>query len=171
MQNSVPDKANVLALPPLIYATAFVLGLLLHLAFPMHFLPSALVRWLGSFCMLIAGLIVVAALRALRRAQTTFDVAKPTTALVTEGPFRYSRNPMYVSLTLLYFGVTCLMNRNRSDQIRNHRKLINRQMVTVRLSNLLVKPRSTRAIKRLHCIETYTYIALQCLKFISPVKT
>ena len=110
MQNGVPDKANVLALPPLIYATAFVLGLLLHLAFPMHFLPSALVRWLGSFCMLIAGLIVVAALRALRRAQTTFDVAKPTTALVTEGPFRYSRNPMYVSLTLLYFGVTCLMN-------------------------------------------------------------
>ena len=110
MQNGVPDKANVIALPPLIYATAFVLGLLLHLAFPIHFLPSTLVRWLGSLFILIAGLIVVSALRALRRAQTTFDVSKPTTAIVTEGPFRYSRNPMYVSLTLLYLGVTCWMN-------------------------------------------------------------
>ena len=106
----MPDKANVIALPPLIYATAFVLGLLLHLAFPVHFLPSTLVRWLGPLFILISGLIVVSALRALRRAQTTFDVSKPTTAIVTEGPFRYSRNPMYVSLTLLYLGVTCWMN-------------------------------------------------------------
>ena len=90
MQNGVPDKANVIALPPLIYATAFVLGLLLHLAFPIHFLPSTLVRWLGPLFILISGLIVVSALRALRRAQTTFDVSKPTTAIVTEGPFRYS---------------------------------------------------------------------------------
>ncbi len=110
MQNGVPDKANVIALPPLIYATAFVLGLLLHLAFPIHFLPSTLVRWLGPLFILISGLIVVSALRALRQAQTTFDVSKPTTAIVTEGPFRYSRNPMYVSLTLLYLGVTCWMN-------------------------------------------------------------
>ena len=35
---------------------------------------------------------------------------KPTTALVTEGPFRYSRNPIYVALTLLYLGVASLVN-------------------------------------------------------------
>jgi protein-S-isoprenylcysteine O-methyltransferase Ste14 len=35
---------------------------------------------------------------------------KPTTALVTEGPFRYSRNPSYVALTLLYVGVALLIN-------------------------------------------------------------
>jgi protein-S-isoprenylcysteine O-methyltransferase Ste14 len=35
---------------------------------------------------------------------------KPTTALVTEGPFRYSRNPIYVALTLLYVGVALLIN-------------------------------------------------------------
>ncbi len=110
MQNGVPDKANVIALPPLIYATAFLVGLLLHLAFPTRFLPPTLARWLGSLFILISGLIVVSALRALRRAQTTFDVSKPTTAIVAEGPFRYSRNPMYVSLTLLYLGVTCWMN-------------------------------------------------------------
>jgi len=35
---------------------------------------------------------------------------KPTTALVTEGPFRYSRNPIYLALTLLYVGVALLIN-------------------------------------------------------------
>jgi protein-S-isoprenylcysteine O-methyltransferase Ste14 len=35
---------------------------------------------------------------------------KPTTALVTKGPFRYSRNPIYVALTLLYLGVALLIN-------------------------------------------------------------
>jgi protein-S-isoprenylcysteine O-methyltransferase Ste14 len=35
---------------------------------------------------------------------------KPTTALVTEGPCRYSRNPLYVALTLLYLGVAFLVN-------------------------------------------------------------
>jgi protein-S-isoprenylcysteine O-methyltransferase Ste14 len=35
---------------------------------------------------------------------------KPTTALVTAGPFRYSRNPIYVALTLLYLGVAFLVN-------------------------------------------------------------
>jgi protein-S-isoprenylcysteine O-methyltransferase Ste14 len=35
---------------------------------------------------------------------------KPTTVLVTEGPFRYSRNPIYLALTLLYLGVAFLVN-------------------------------------------------------------
>jgi protein-S-isoprenylcysteine O-methyltransferase Ste14 len=35
---------------------------------------------------------------------------KPTTAIVTKGPFRYSRNPLYVSLTLLYLGVALIIN-------------------------------------------------------------
>ena len=47
MQNGVPDKANVIALPPLIYAVAFVVGWLLHLVLPTHFLPLTLARWIG----------------------------------------------------------------------------------------------------------------------------
>jgi protein-S-isoprenylcysteine O-methyltransferase Ste14 len=50
------------------------------------------------------------AFRALSRAHTPVDPLKPTTALVTEGPFRYSRNPIYLALTLLYLGVALLIN-------------------------------------------------------------
>lgn len=110
MQNSVPDNANVIALPPFIYATAFLVGLLLHLAFPIHPLPTMLARWLGLLFIVISAVIAVSALWALRRKQTTFDVSKPTTAIVTDGPYHFSRNPLYVSLTLLYLGVACLIN-------------------------------------------------------------
>jgi protein-S-isoprenylcysteine O-methyltransferase Ste14 len=43
--------------------------------------------------------------KTMRDAGTSIDVREPVTALVTDGPFRYSRNPAYVSLTLLYVGV------------------------------------------------------------------
>jgi len=54
--------------------------------------------------------LAIATLRALSRAHTPVDPMKPTTALVTEGPFRYSRNPIYLALTLLYLGVAFLVN-------------------------------------------------------------
>ena len=49
-------------------------------------------------------------LRRFRRAGTTFDVRKSASALITEGPYRFSRNPSYVSLTLLYLGIGILLN-------------------------------------------------------------
>ncbi len=110
MEKEVPDNAGVIAPPPLIYGVAFLLGSLSHFMFPISFLPTNLARWLGVPLMLAAGLIVATAFRALGRAKTTFDVRKPTTTIVAEGPFRYSRNPMYLSLTLLYMGLAVLIN-------------------------------------------------------------
>jgi protein-S-isoprenylcysteine O-methyltransferase Ste14 len=65
---------------------------------------------IGVLFVLASFPIAITALRALRQAKTTFDTMKPTTAIVTSGPFRYSRNPLYVSLTLLYLGVSLLIN-------------------------------------------------------------
>lgn len=110
MQNGAPDKANVIALPPLIYAAAFGVGLLLHLAFPVHFLPEKLADGIGVVLVIVSFPIAIAALRTLTRAHTTFDTMKPTTAIVTNGLFRYSRNPIYIALTLLYLGVALLIN-------------------------------------------------------------
>jgi protein-S-isoprenylcysteine O-methyltransferase Ste14 len=50
------------------------------------------------------------AIRAMRRADTPVDPYEPTTALVIDGPFRFTRNPLYLSLTLVYLGITSLMN-------------------------------------------------------------
>ena len=110
MRNASPDTAQVLILPPLLYGAAFVIGLLLHLAFPFHMLPNTLARGIGVVCVLASLSLVFTAFRALSRAHTPVDPLKPTTALVTEGPFCYSRNPIYLALTLLYLGVAFLVN-------------------------------------------------------------
>jgi protein-S-isoprenylcysteine O-methyltransferase Ste14 len=110
MRNASPNTAQVLVLPPLVYGTAFIMGLLLHLVFPLHILLTTLARGIGVVCVLVSLPLALATLHALSRALTSVDPMKPTTALVTEGPFRYSRNPIYVALTLLYVGVALLIN-------------------------------------------------------------
>jgi protein-S-isoprenylcysteine O-methyltransferase Ste14 len=61
-------------------------------------------------CVLVSLPLALTTFRVLSRAHTPVDPRRPTTALVTEGPFRYSRNPIYVALTLLYLGVAFLVN-------------------------------------------------------------
>ncbi len=48
--------------------------------------------------------------RVLRRAGTTVRPDKPSEKLVTSGPFRFSRNPLYLALTLIYAGVAIAAN-------------------------------------------------------------
>src|SRR6266568_6103554 len=110
MRNASPNTAQVLILPPLVYGGAFIMGLLLHLVFPLHILATTLARGIGVVCILVSLPLAIATVRALSRAHTPVDPMKPTTALVTVGPFRYSRNPIYVALTLLYLGVAFLVN-------------------------------------------------------------
>ena len=110
MHRDAPDTAQVLTYPPLIFGAAFLVGLLLHWVCPLAWLPPTLARGLGVVCVLVSCLLAGTALRALSRAHTPVDPMHPTTALVTDGPFRYGRNPLYLALTLLYLGVGCLMN-------------------------------------------------------------
>jgi len=110
VSSSESDKPNVLAPPPLLFGGALALGLVVHLAFPVPLLPRGPAGWLGALLILTSIPIGVSALRALVRAKTPIDPRKPTTAIVTEGAFRISRNPIYLSLLLLYLGLAALIN-------------------------------------------------------------
>ena len=78
--------------------------------------PAADTLWIrGATAHNLAGMDVPIPLarltvRALAQAHTAVDPRHPTTTLVTTGPFRYSRNPIYLALTLLYLGVALLVN-------------------------------------------------------------
>ncbi|MSO76854.1 MAG: isoprenylcysteine carboxylmethyltransferase family protein [Alphaproteobacteria bacterium] len=98
-----PDTVGVIARPPLIYGLAVALGLALDAARPntllAETLPGAL-RWtLGGLLFATALAGVIAVFLRFRRAGTNIDTKQPTTALVTDGLYRYSRNPVYVALT------------------------------------------------------------------------
>ncbi len=104
------DTPGVVAPPPLIYLGALALGLGLHAAFWVPVLPRTVARVLGVVLIACAVAIVVPAFRAMARAHTSFRIERPTTAIVTGGPFGYTRNPIYVALTLLYLGIAMVLN-------------------------------------------------------------
>jgi protein-S-isoprenylcysteine O-methyltransferase Ste14 len=108
--NEAPDTAGVVARPPLIYGGALAAGLLAKLLFPTAFLPRRVARVLG-LPLLGAGLLLfLFSLRSMRRARTDVRTSKPTTSLVLEGPYRFTRNPIYLGFTLIYGGITSLAN-------------------------------------------------------------
>ncbi len=99
------DSPGVVAPPPLIYGAFLLLGLTLEYLFPFSVLPD----WIGYFVggpLIAAGFTVaIAAIRTFRQAGTNLDVRKPATAIVAAGPFRHSRNPIYLAVTMVYLGI------------------------------------------------------------------
>jgi protein-S-isoprenylcysteine O-methyltransferase Ste14 len=94
--------------PPILYAVAIGLGLWLERPLPWP-LPGGAARfWTGAALIALAVLLFGWCLRELRRHQTTINPHRAASNLVTSGPFRFSRNPIYVALTLLQVGVALL---------------------------------------------------------------
>ncbi len=110
MPDKVQDKANVLLPPPLIFLAALLAGLLLQHLVPIHWLPAAAARWTGGVLVAIAVALALAGVLALRAGRTAIDPYQPTTAIVQAGPYRFSRNPLYVALTLLSVGIAAWSN-------------------------------------------------------------
>ena len=106
-----PDSPGVLVLPPLLYGGAFLLGLLLGRVLPLGRPAAVPARIAGAACVAAGLAIAWWGERVMRRAGTNVRPDLPSTALVTDGPFRYTRNPLYVGLTLLYTGVALLIPR------------------------------------------------------------
>jgi protein-S-isoprenylcysteine O-methyltransferase Ste14 len=97
------DIAGVLAPPPLIFAGALAAGLALGNAAIVRKRSCDIIA--GSVTALLGAALGLATVIALKRAGTQLRPDRPTTALVTSGPFRYTRNPAYVGATLVYVGV------------------------------------------------------------------
>lgn len=110
MSNNISDTPQVIIFPPLLYVAALLLALLVNILYPLPSLPRALTLALGSVSTVSAFALLVAAVRAMRQAGTNINPNQPTTTLVAQGPFHFSRNPMYVGFTLLYAGITLLAN-------------------------------------------------------------
>jgi protein-S-isoprenylcysteine O-methyltransferase Ste14 len=106
----VPGQtAGVIAPPPLVYAVPLVCGLLVQYWYPIPVVAHRVAVPLGIVSVLL-GLVGLPAIRAFRRAKTSPRPWRPSTALVTTGPYRFTRNPMYVGFTLLYAGVAIWVN-------------------------------------------------------------
>jgi protein-S-isoprenylcysteine O-methyltransferase Ste14 len=106
--HSPSDVPNVLVLPPLLYGVALAAGFLLQWIAPRPILSSNAGYWLGGVLLASGLFLAILGRRVMERAGTNVNPTLPSTALVATGPFRFSRNPLYVALTLMYVGLALL---------------------------------------------------------------
>jgi protein-S-isoprenylcysteine O-methyltransferase Ste14 len=104
------DSPNVIVFPPLLFGVTLALGLLLHWAYPVRPLPPFLGGFLGALLLTASGLLVHSAEVAMRRSRTNIRPDRPALAVVTDGAFRFSRNPLYLAGTGIYLGVSLLVD-------------------------------------------------------------
>lgn len=99
--------------PPFLYVAGFLVGLALE-RWIWRISPPNVIRglfviagWIG----ILGGLLLAAwGLAVFFRLRTAIVPIHPASRLVTSGPYRFSRNPMYVGLSALYLGLAFLFN-------------------------------------------------------------
>ena len=100
----VPDRPGVAAPPPLFYGVGFLVGLLLERLIPSelwHVLP---VPTLGGGVMLAGLALVLWAGATFARHRTPVAPYRASTTIVETGPYRFTRNPIYLGMLLFYLG-------------------------------------------------------------------
>jgi len=105
------DNSGVIAPPPLIFFGGLLIGGLVSWFYPLRFLPVGLGRVLGIGLSVIGLGVVFVAWLQMRRAKTSIEPWHPTTAILSEGVYSVSRNPIYVAMVLGYVGVVLFFNR------------------------------------------------------------
>jgi len=99
------DSSNAIVRPPVAWAIAFAAGLGIDWLYPLPFVPAPIPRvWIGGAVFAAAFALAVWAIVTIRRAGTAVETVKPTTAIVANGPYRFTRNPIYAGMLLGQIG-------------------------------------------------------------------
>jgi protein-S-isoprenylcysteine O-methyltransferase Ste14 len=102
------DRPDVVVRPPLLVLGAIAVALALDAVRPAAFLPGAVQYPLGIALVALGIGLAALAMREFRRVGTNVPTWRPTLALATGGPYRFTRNPIYIGLVALYVGVLVL---------------------------------------------------------------
>jgi len=99
------DNPGVIVRPPLLYVAALAAMLVLRWLWPLPILGGG--AFWPAIALVVLGVgILVWGRRTLVAGGTNVDPSLPSTAVVTSGPYRISRNPLYVGLAIVYLGLT-----------------------------------------------------------------
>lgn len=104
------DRPDVIALPPLILFACAVIGWLSHVFYPLQVMNSKASHSLGAVLALVAAILGGWARLIMAKAGTSVRPDKPSTTIVRAGPYRLTRNPMYVSFCLLQLALGLAFN-------------------------------------------------------------
>jgi protein-S-isoprenylcysteine O-methyltransferase Ste14 len=96
-----PDNPGVRVPPPALYALAVLVGYLLNHRWPLPISGGASVQALAWLLVGAWLALTVSSIGNFRRSRTSMVPIRPATSLVIAGPYRFTRNPMYVGLAVL----------------------------------------------------------------------
>jgi len=111
MSHDPNDHPGVIALPPLIFAGILAIAIGLEYLFPVGVLPAAWTTWttvLGGVIILAGMGLAIGGLIAFKRAGTNIEPRKPALVLVEAGPYRFTRNPMYIGIVSVMVGTSLI---------------------------------------------------------------
>lgn len=116
MRDIPPAHPGVWFPPPFLYVIGFGIGLWLQRSRPLGLISTPHTGshrpvWiLGLLCLVAWAALMLGAMVTFRRSRTTMLPNRPAAALATGGPYRITRNPMYLGLAFLYIGLALLLN-------------------------------------------------------------
>src|SRR5262245_52739483 len=96
--------------PPVVVLASVLSGAVLAVAWPLHFFPGLLRLPVGGLLIAMAVGLFSYSVRQFRKARTPVPGNKPTTAIVRDGPYRFSRNPIYLAFFALHLSLAICAN-------------------------------------------------------------
>ena len=111
MSEDEKERPGIFPFPPVIYLVPLLLGLVIQFFLPVRLLPVGGLQFaIGLPIIGISIVVLISAALTLVRAGTALDPEKVTTKIVTHGPYRFTRNPLYLFLAIIYVGITISVN-------------------------------------------------------------
>jgi protein-S-isoprenylcysteine O-methyltransferase Ste14 len=107
------SNAGVYFPPPFIFGIGLVAAWALDRywhALPLSGFAGSALKPLGWILLALGVILAGWGMATFRRAKTAINPHRSASQLVTHGPYRFTRNPMYTGLTLAYLGGTALLN-------------------------------------------------------------
>ena len=110
MTSTQTGAAGAFAPVALVFLGGLVGGALIDVVHPIPIWPGDLIRILG-LVPLVAGIGLLASARlAFRRHHTALMPWTPSAHLVRDGPYKFTRNPIYLAFGLMYFGAALIFD-------------------------------------------------------------
>jgi protein-S-isoprenylcysteine O-methyltransferase Ste14 len=105
-----PDNPGVIAFPPLIWLVNAVTSVVVHLFIRLSIMKYGLCLVCGMIFIMLAPALALSALRTMKAAGTNVLPSEPALTIVRGGPFRFTRNPMYLAFCLLQVALGFFLN-------------------------------------------------------------
>jgi protein-S-isoprenylcysteine O-methyltransferase Ste14 len=107
------DTPNVIAPPPLIFLSGLLLSGIVQWFYPFYIFSAEYLIYsrIAGILLAVSGFrIILTAHLKMKKAQTNIEPWKPTNSIISEGIYSYSRNPIYMAMIMIFYGIKFFFN-------------------------------------------------------------